>query len=210
MPIQIATAGDLCRTPITNHYPKSNREYNPKTMERAASAGLRICLRIRTTGSCMAGKGLQSRSCIASSICSSRSLASSGIQPSTRPTSSSTSITPRIIRPYSSTQSSIRGTVGAGEAGIKDEAQRTAEALVAPDHLNEKERQIWDMLMAELQCTELHVQDISGGCGSMYGIEIVSERFRGLNMLKQQRLVNQVLGEEIKKWHGVQLKTRAP
>jgi BolA-like protein 3 len=44
----------------------------------------------------------------------------------------------------------------------------------------------------------------------MYGIEIVSERFRGLNMLKQQRLVNQVLGEEIKGWHGVQLKTKAP
>lgn len=64
--------------------------------------------------------------------------------------------------------------------------------------------------MAELQCTSLEVQDISGGCGSMYGIDIVSERFRGLGMLKQQRLVNQVLGEEIKGWHGVQLKTRAP
>lgn len=44
----------------------------------------------------------------------------------------------------------------------------------------------------------------------MYGIEIVSERFRGLGLLKQQRLVNEVLGEEIKEWHGVQLKTRAP
>lgn len=44
----------------------------------------------------------------------------------------------------------------------------------------------------------------------MYGIEIVSEAFRGLNMLKQQRLVNEILGDEIKKWHGVQLKTRTP
>lgn len=44
----------------------------------------------------------------------------------------------------------------------------------------------------------------------MYGIDIVSERFRGMGMLKQQRLVNEVLGEEIKGWHGVQLKTRAP
>lgn len=64
--------------------------------------------------------------------------------------------------------------------------------------------------MAELECTELEVSDISGGCGSMYGIDIVSEKFRGLSMLKQQRLVNKVLGEEIKGWHGVQLKTRAP
>jgi stress-induced morphogen len=76
--------------------------------------------------------------------------------------------------------------------------------------LNEKERQIWELLMKELQCTNLEVQDISGGCGSMYGIDIVSEKFRGISMLKQQRLVNDVLGEEIKTWHGVQLKTRAP
>ena len=56
----------------------------------------------------------------------------------------------------------------------------------------------------------LQVKDISGGCGSMYWIDIVSERFRGLGMLKQQRLVNEVLKEEVKGWHGVQLKTRIP
>jgi stress-induced morphogen len=54
------------------------------------------------------------------------------------------------------------------------------------------------------------VQDISGGCGSMYGIEISSEKFRGANMLKQQRMVNSVLGDEMKAWHGVQLRTRVP
>ena len=66
------------------------------------------------------------------------------------------------------------------------------------------------MLQRELKPTKLEVQDISGGCGSMYGIEVVSERFRGLSMLKQQRLVNEVLGEEIRGWHGVQLRTSAP
>lgn len=66
------------------------------------------------------------------------------------------------------------------------------------------------MLQRELNPVKLDVQDISGGCGSMYGIEIVSERFRGLSMLKQQRLVNQVLGEEIRGWHGVQLRTSVP
>lgn len=44
----------------------------------------------------------------------------------------------------------------------------------------------------------------------MYAIDIQSEAFRGLNMLKQQRLVNQTIGEEIKGWHGVQLRTKAP
>jgi stress-induced morphogen len=117
---------------------------------------------------------------------------------------------PIIRRGYSTSESSIAGTIGKGEQGIADEIQRGKEMLMAPEHLNEKEREIWEMLMRELKAEKLEVQDISGGCGSMYGIEVVSERFRGLSMLKQQRLVNEVLAEEIKGWHGVQLKTRAP
>ncbi|KAF4636081.1 hypothetical protein G7Y89_g2007 [Cudoniella acicularis] len=107
-------------------------------------------------------------------------------------------------------ESSIQGTIGKGESGVADEIAREREVLEAPAHLNEKERGIWELLMRELACERLEVQDISGGCGSMYGIDVISERFRGLSMLKQQRLVNEVLGEEIKGWHGVQLKTRAP
>lgn len=42
----------------------------------------------------------------------------------------------------------------------------------------------------------------------MYAIEVASERFRGLRMMQQHRLVNEVLAEEIKTWHGVQLKTK--
>lgn len=66
--------------------------------------------------------------------------------------------------------------------------------------------------MRELQCTRLDVKDISGGCGSMYGIEVESEKFRGMNMLKQQRMVNQVLKEKMDSegWHGVQLRTAVP
>jgi stress-induced morphogen len=64
--------------------------------------------------------------------------------------------------------------------------------------------------MAELAPTQLVVQDISGGCGSMYGIEVTSEKFRGLHLLQQQRLVNATLGDLVKQWHGVQLKTRVP
>ncbi|KAL2177436.1 bola protein [Thermothelomyces heterothallicus CBS 202.75] len=79
-----------------------------------------------------------------------------------------------------------------------------------PNYLSEGESQIWDILVAEFAPTQLVVQDISGGCGSMYGIEICSEKFRGLNMLKQQRLVNAALGGLMKEWHGVQLKTRVP
>lgn len=98
------------------------------------------------------------------------------------------------------------GTVSEGAAG----APSDAATLQAPEHLDEKERLVFEKLREALKPIKLEVQDISGGCGSMYGIEIVSESFRGLNMLKQQRLVNEVLGEEIKSWHGVQLKTKVP
>ncbi|KAI0428053.1 bola protein [Xylaria sp. FL1042] len=79
-----------------------------------------------------------------------------------------------------------------------------------PDYLNDAESAIWDRLAAEFSPTELMVQDISGGCGSMYGIEITSEKFRDVTMLKQQRMVIAVLGDDMKSWHGVQIRTRTP
>ncbi|KAK4986676.1 hypothetical protein LTR66_007796 [Elasticomyces elasticus] len=79
-----------------------------------------------------------------------------------------------------------------------------------PDYLTENELKVFKMLQEGLQPTRLEVQDISGGCGSMYGIEVVSAQFKGMPVIKQHRLVNKILGEEIKKWHGIQLKTRTP
>lgn len=76
--------------------------------------------------------------------------------------------------------------------------------------MNDTERAIWEKLRDNLGAIRLEVQDVSGGCGSMYAIDIVSERFKGLGMLKQQRLVNECLKEEVKGWHGIQLKTKAP
>lgn len=111
------------------------------------------------------------------------------------------------------------GTVASGAADTSSatssnpETPTAAEALssLTPnDYMSEAERSIWDKLNNALSPTRLEVQDISGGCGSMYGIEVESEKFRGVGTLKQQRIVNEVLKEEIKSWHGIQLKTRAP
>lgn len=189
-------------------------------MDKAALSTMRNCLRTGKNLRCQATSSASK--CIATKICAARNVMTSS-NPTPRPLSTSkpSSATPtalrtrlllqdRTLKRYSTSESSIQGTIGSGEGGIPAEAAREQEILEAPEHLNEKERQIWEMLMKELQCTKLEVQDISGGCGSMYGIDIVSERFRGISMLKQQRLVNEVLGEEIKGWHGVQLKTRAP
>ncbi|GKT52791.1 bolA-like protein [Colletotrichum tofieldiae] len=86
----------------------------------------------------------------------------------------------------------------------------TSPALEKPDHLDTAESTIWDKLVAEFAPSELIVQDVSGGCGSMYAIDITSAKFKGANMLKQQRMVNAVLGDMMKQWHGVQLRTKAP
>ncbi|GAB7340007.1 hypothetical protein MBLNU457_6515t1 [Dothideomycetes sp. NU457] len=83
-------------------------------------------------------------------------------------------------------------------------------AVQAPDYLNDAERSIFNKIASAMQPTRLEVQDISGGCGSMYALDIVSARFKGLSVIKQHRLVNEVLEQEIKGWHGVQLKTKAP
>ncbi|RMZ67873.1 Altered inheritance of mitochondria 1 [Pyrenophora seminiperda CCB06] len=79
----------------------------------------------------------------------------------------------------------------------------------APDYLNEAELHVFNKIQAELEPVKLEVQDISGGCGSMYAIEVESPKFKGLTVIKQHKMVNEVLKEEIKGWHGVQLRTKA-
>lgn len=119
---------------------------------------------------------------------------------------------PRAIHPLSKPLRSLAPTVTRPyrQHPYSTSAGSATPTPEKPDSLDQAESSIWDLLTAEFAPTELSVQDISGGCGSMYGIQIVSERFRGLNMLKQQRLVNQALGDQIKGWHGVQLRTSVP
>lgn len=119
---------------------------------------------------------------------------------------------PSLPNPSLSKSSAFHTTASfASPAGSAEtEASTSTKNLEKPDFLDEAESTIWDRLVREFDPVELVVQDISGGCGSMYGIEISSERFRGATMLKQQRMVNAVLGDLMKGWHGCQLKTRVP
>ncbi|KAE9983590.1 hypothetical protein EG328_009758 [Venturia inaequalis] len=68
-----------------------------------------------------------------------------------------------------------------------------------PDHLDEKEKAIFRKLTDGLQPTALEVQDVSGGCGSMYSVSITSERFKGLAVIKQHRFVPKLL-ERYRYW----------
>jgi len=46
---------------------------------------------------------------------------------------------------------------------------------------------------------------MEGGCGSFYAIEISSSAFKGLSTIKQHKLVNSCLKEDIKTIHGLQV-----
>ncbi|KAJ8934892.1 hypothetical protein NQ314_013172 [Rhamnusium bicolor] len=60
------------------------------------------------------------------------------------------------------------------------------------------------------QATRISVEDTSGGCGAMFNISIVTSEFKGLSVMKQHRLVYDILKEQIKNIHGLHLETRVP
>ncbi|KAH8118522.1 bola-like protein [Phellopilus nigrolimitatus] len=66
------------------------------------------------------------------------------------------------------------------------------------------ERLIKSKLAERFKPSQLQVQDVSGGCGSFYAITIASKAFAGIPMVKQHRLVNETLKEEISGIHGLQ------
>ncbi|THV92088.1 bola-like protein [Aureobasidium pullulans] len=119
-----------------------------------------------------------------------------------------------IARPIANTRTTLSTLYtrrfNSSEAATAAAAAPESAAVEAPDYLDEKELHIFQKLNTELEPTKLEVQDVSGGCGSMYALDIVSSKFKGLSVIKQHRLVNAVLKDEIKGWHGVQLKTKAP
>ncbi|KAF9979039.1 hypothetical protein BGZ73_007141 [Actinomortierella ambigua] len=85
----------------------------------------------------------------------------------------------------------------------------TVVSAEPPASLNAGEKHLYKKLFERFQPTKLVVQDISGGCGSMYQVEVVSPEFKSLTMVKQHRLVNEALKEEIKTMHGIRLTTKA-
>ena len=65
-------------------------------------------------------------------------------------------------------------------------------------------------LRDQLDAVAVTVEDVSGGCGAMYKAYVESPKFVGLNIVKQHKLVQGVLKEEIAEMHGFTLKTAKP
>ncbi|EHN03851.1 YAL046C-like protein [Saccharomyces cerevisiae x Saccharomyces kudriavzevii VIN7] len=76
--------------------------------------------------------------------------------------------------------------------------------------MTREEKMITDKLQLELEPEVCRVQDVSGGCGSMFAISVTSKKFNGLSLIKQHQLVNRILKDDISRWHGLQLTTRKP
>ncbi|KAJ2232418.1 hypothetical protein IWW45_004983 [Coemansia sp. RSA 485] len=72
------------------------------------------------------------------------------------------------------------------------------------------EKHIYEKLHRELSPTKLTVTDSSGGCGSMYVVEIEAECFRGKSRVGQTKMVNSLLKEELKDMHGMRVLCSVP
>lgn len=67
----------------------------------------------------------------------------------------------------------------------------------------EQEMSMRTILLSHFKADDVQVTDISGGCGSMFRIQVVSSLFEGQGKVAQHRLVNEVLKKEIGEMHGL-------
>jgi len=87
---------------------------------------------------------------------------------------------------------------------------RVSEGEAADAGVAVTEAALVHVLETEFAPQELRVEDVSGGCGAMFTVHIVSEAFEGMPMVQQHRLVNSVLKDQIAAMHGIVLNTAAP
>ena len=77
--------------------------------------------------------------------------------------------------------------------------------------LSKGEERISNILKAKFpQATYVNVEDISGGCGSMYEVQLEAPDFKGKRTVMQHRMVNEALKEELKEMHGIRISTAVP
>ena len=72
------------------------------------------------------------------------------------------------------------------------------------------EDEIAQLLKTTFATERAEVIDRSGGCGESYEVIIESTSFKNMSTIKQHRMVQEVIREEIKKWHAVSIKTSEP
>lgn len=75
---------------------------------------------------------------------------------------------------------------------------------------NEGEKKLINLLKNRFpNAKTIEVNDISGGCGSMYEIFVETNEFKNIRKVKQHQMINQVLQTEINNMHGLRIYTAA-
>jgi stress-induced morphogen len=131
----------------------------------------------------------------------------------------STSLAPLLRRwalgAPSTTSSNIGRSAAAGGAigGARPLSAAAATTTTPPkiEAATPAERSIADLIASKLEggADRIAVRDTSGGCGSMYTIEVSSPAFAGLRTVQQHVRVTRALGDEVSNWHGFTLVTSA-
>ncbi|VVT50159.1 uncharacterized protein SAPINGB_P002630 [Magnusiomyces paraingens] len=121
----------------------------------------------------------------------------------------STSAASNQTKSTQQSQQAATAATTATTAAATEKAEVEVEAEAEEPPMDPYEQELYNLLTTKFTPALLDVRDVSGGCGSMFYINIVSEKFNGMSLVKQHQAVNAVLKDEISKWHGLQLRTKA-
>jgi stress-induced morphogen len=112
--------------------------------------------------------------------------------------------------PHSANESEIRDKlIDRLEADICDVEDTSGTLLLSPSQPQRDERLTNDRpFIGSLD--DGVVCGYAGGCGTFYAINVSSPAFIGISKIKQHRLVNQILKEEIKGIHGLTVSSALP
>ena len=70
--------------------------------------------------------------------------------------------------------------------------------------------EVQEMIEAAFPDGKVHVHDLTG-TSDHFGVEVVSERFEGLSLIEQHKLVHAAVGEHLTEAiHALQIKTSTP
>lgn len=106
-----------------------------------------------------------------------------------------------MLRASNSLLSSAARALRSG--GARSFTGSTAAAAADVVANTDAERAIAEKIASGLAgAKSVRVEDTSGGCGTMYAIDVCASDFEGKMKIKQHQLVTKLISDDVKEWHG--------